>query len=190
MTFIFVLLLTPGLTHCFSVTAKQGMSFLVYVILMMKKFLWDISDPYCLINVTGGKTSPQLFFCTIPGCAADVAYVFCNEKRLFSRTRIADCTGPPPPNTLCQHDGRAFVSTDRDGACEFEGEDRFIDTTKCTGISFCFLKPLMYCTLSHSCNHSHHSWNFIFWFDGPQSNRFHRVSSHALQCPWPNWSLE
>nr|XP_020482700.1 uncharacterized protein LOC109977258 isoform X2 [Labrus bergylta] len=30
--------------------------------------------------------------------------------------------GFPPINSVCKHDGRAFVSTYTDGSCEFEGE--------------------------------------------------------------------
>ncbi|XP_042344990.1 uncharacterized protein LOC121945051 isoform X2 [Plectropomus leopardus] len=65
------------------------------------------------------------------GCATDVTHVFCNNELVFNNSHIAQCTGPPPPNTVCQNDGRAFVSTDTDGDCEFEGDAR-IETLKCT----------------------------------------------------------
>ncbi|XP_044053293.1 uncharacterized protein LOC122876716 isoform X2 [Siniperca chuatsi] len=100
---ISLLLCAPVLAQCFPVAASQG-----------------------------GNSSVQLFFCKIPGCAANVTCVYCNDKLLFTRhTHITSCTGPPSPNTVCQHDGRAFVSTNAD-ECEFEGTSGYIKTEKCT----------------------------------------------------------
>ncbi len=89
----------------------------------------------------------QLFFCKTPGCAAKVTKVFCNDELLTDHVDITDCTGAPPIDTVCQRDGRAFVSVDADGNCEFEGKAVYIQTEKCPGIYFNFLKPLIYCTL-------------------------------------------
>lgn len=82
----------------------------------------------------------QLFFCKIPGCAANVTKVFCNNELVIDRIDIADCTGAPPLMTVCQRDGRAFVSIDTDGDCEFEEKAGYIQTEKCTGIYFYFPK--------------------------------------------------
>ncbi|XP_070821271.1 uncharacterized protein [Chaetodon trifascialis] len=101
-TFIFLLLWALGLTHSFPVTARQG-----------------------------GNRSARLFFCVIQGCAANVTHAFCNDVRIFSGSHIANCAGPLTPNAVCQHDGRAFLSTDTDGDCEFEGKVNSIDTKKC-----------------------------------------------------------
>lgn len=96
-----------------------------------------------LYLVIGGNRTVQLFFCKIPGCAANVINVFCNDKLLFSHTHTTNCMGPPQPGAVCQHDGRAYVSIDTDGDCEFEGKDGYIETQKYTGIYFFFLKPLI-----------------------------------------------
>nr|XP_020450156.1 uncharacterized protein LOC109956977 [Monopterus albus]XP_020450157.1 uncharacterized protein LOC109956977 [Monopterus albus] len=101
MTFIFLLVFAPALACALPTTASQG-----------------------------GKTSVQTFFCKDPGCADNITKVFCNDKRLTDR-QMADCTGPPPPNTVCQRDGRAFVSTDAHGKCEFEGVSFFLPTGDC-----------------------------------------------------------
>lgn len=77
----------------------------------------------------------QVFYCKDSGCASNVTQVFCNDNLLFSHALIADCTGLPQPNTVCQHDGQAFVSIDTPGSCDFEG-DSYIKTEKCTGIYF------------------------------------------------------
>ncbi|XP_068559889.1 uncharacterized protein [Cebidichthys violaceus] len=103
VTVLFLPLFAAGLAQCFPDTASQG-----------------------------GNRSAQLFFCSIPGCADDVTSIFCNEVQLLVHSFIANCTGPPPPNTACQHDGRAFVSIDTDGDCEFEGKSSYIETKKCT----------------------------------------------------------
>ncbi|XP_045891088.1 uncharacterized protein LOC123960414 isoform X2 [Micropterus dolomieu] len=80
----------------------------------------------------GGHTTWQVFFCQNPGCAANVTCVYCNDELLHSHTPIADCSGHPPPSTVCQHDGRAFVSTDANADCEFEGISGYMKTEKCT----------------------------------------------------------
>lgn len=82
-----------------------------------------------------------MFFCKAQGCAANVTNVFCNDKEVKQDPPIQPCKGLPPPNTVCQYDGRAFVSNDSDGNCEFEGADSYIETSKCTGIHFSFPKP-------------------------------------------------
>ncbi|XP_042277201.1 uncharacterized protein LOC121903874 [Thunnus maccoyii] len=103
---LFLLLCAPTLTQCFPVTAAQG-----------------------------GHDPVQLFFCKTPGCATDVTRVFCNDKLVFSNTDIISCTGPPPPNTVCQHNGRAFISRDTHGVCEFEGADDYMETKECPDLS-------------------------------------------------------
>lgn len=97
-----------------------------------------------MLCVTGGNGSVNISFCKIPGCAANVTKVFCNDKLLFNSGGIKKCTGPPPPRSVCQHDGRAFVSTDADAVCEFEGKDGYIETGKCKGIYFYFQNPCKY----------------------------------------------
>ncbi|XP_078105823.1 uncharacterized protein LOC144517611 [Sander vitreus] len=73
-----------------------------------------------------------VFSCKNPGCATNVTCVFCNDNLIWRHSHIANCTGPPPPNTVCQQEGRAFVSIDTHGDCEFEGKDGYIRTEKCT----------------------------------------------------------
>ena len=87
-----------------------------------------------VLCVAGGKGFPQEFYCEAPDCAARVKSVFCNDKQLLSGDRIQECAGPPPPDSVCQHQGRAFVSTVSGAECEFEGTDSYIKTKKCTGI--------------------------------------------------------
>ncbi|XP_049907266.1 uncharacterized protein LOC126394486 isoform X2 [Epinephelus moara] len=102
--FIFLLLRAAELIQCFPVTASQG-----------------------------GNQSVQVFFCKDPGCAANVTHIFCSDKSVnFSHTHITECSGPPPPNNVCQHDGRAFVSKDTAGSCDFEDQNNicaFISAT-------------------------------------------------------------
>ncbi|XP_026199551.1 uncharacterized protein LOC113150984 [Anabas testudineus] len=86
---------------------------------------------WCFPVTAGGSSVLQVFYCKSSGCAFNVTQVFCNDELLFSETQIADCTGLPPPNTVCQHGGRAFVSIDTPGSCDFEGAS-YIKTTKCT----------------------------------------------------------
>lgn len=87
-----------------------------------------------LFDVTAGNRPSQLFFCKTPGCAAEVTAVFCNEELLLYNSSIANCKGPPPPGTVCQHNGLAFVAINTIGVCDFEGEVRPIQTEKCKGI--------------------------------------------------------
>ncbi|XP_037632911.1 uncharacterized protein LOC119492491 [Sebastes umbrosus] len=102
LTFI-LLLFAAGLTQCFPVTTSPG-----------------------------GKSYRNLFYCKNPGCAANVTIVFCNDLPVPTHTHITNCAGPPPPNTVCQHDRRAYVSIDTDADCEFEGKGGYIMTEKCT----------------------------------------------------------
>ncbi|XP_028434760.1 uncharacterized protein LOC114556103 isoform X2 [Perca flavescens] len=103
LTFIFLLLCAAELIQGFPVTASQG-----------------------------GNQSVWLFFCKDPGCATNVTCVFCNDNLIWRHNHIANCTGTPPLNTVCQHGGRAFVSIDTHGECEFEGKGSYIRTAKCT----------------------------------------------------------
>lgn len=58
--------------------------------------------------------------------------VFCNDTSLLDpHTVTKECEGLPPLNTVCKHDGRAFVSTHKGESCEFEGNGNHITTTKC-----------------------------------------------------------
>ncbi|XP_010784850.1 uncharacterized protein [Notothenia coriiceps] len=100
---IFMLFWAAGLMQCFPATASQG-----------------------------GNSLEKLFFCMDPRCAKNVITIFCDDK-LVSFDQIADCksAGPPPPRTVCQHDGRAFVFTDTSGRCEFEAESRDLKTGNC-----------------------------------------------------------
>ncbi|KAK9522663.1 hypothetical protein VZT92_019112 [Zoarces viviparus] len=104
VTLLFLLLFAAVLAQCFPVTASQG-----------------------------GNRSARLFFCNVSGCADDVTSVYCTDDvDLLTHTRITDCTGPPQPNTVCRHDGRAFVSSDTHGYCDFEGKSGYIVAEKCT----------------------------------------------------------
>ncbi|XP_042277203.1 uncharacterized protein LOC121903875 isoform X2 [Thunnus maccoyii] len=103
---LFLLLCVPTLTQCFPVTAAQG-----------------------------GQNHMQLFFCETPGCATDVTRVFCNDKLVFNNTDIISCTDLPPPNTVCQHNGRAFISRDIASVCEFERANGYMETKECTDLS-------------------------------------------------------
>lgn len=96
-----------------------------------------------LHNVTGGNTSIQVFYCKVPGCAANVTKVCCKDEFLFIQPPMADCSGPPQPKTVCQRDGHAFVSIDTLGSCEFE-RDAYIETEKCTGIGLLFFLKSFY----------------------------------------------
>lgn len=99
-----------------------------------------------LHDITGGRGFKLLFFCEPPGCAANVEVVYCNDKNVFAvlNETIKDCSGFPPPNTVCQRDGRAFVSTNSDGQCDFEGLNYSITTIKCEGIQYYFSIFLSY----------------------------------------------
>lgn len=100
---IFMLFLAAGLMQCFPATASQG-----------------------------GNSLAKLFFCMYPGCAKNVTTIFCDDEPV-SFDHIADCrpAGPPPPQTVCQHDGRAFVFTNTSGLCDFEVISRHIKTGNC-----------------------------------------------------------
>ncbi|GLD68044.1 uncharacterized protein AKAME5_001936300 [Lates japonicus] len=57
----------------------------------------------CLPVTAGGNRSANISFCKIPGCAANVTKVFCNDKLLFNGGDTVKCTGPPPPQTPADH---------------------------------------------------------------------------------------
>ncbi|KAG7243978.1 hypothetical protein INR49_006136 [Caranx melampygus] len=82
---------------------------------------------------TGGHVSMS-YYCKNPGCAADVTKVFCHDDDpVFDNGPIPDCAGHlPAPNSVCQHHGRAFVTTDRAEQCDFEGKEGHIDSEECT----------------------------------------------------------
>ncbi|KAK5910112.1 hypothetical protein CesoFtcFv8_003980 [Champsocephalus esox] len=100
---IFMLFLAAGLMQCFLATASQG-----------------------------GNSLAKLFFCMDPGCAKNVTTIFCDDEQV-PFDHIADCrpSGPPPPQTVCQHDGRAFVFTNTSRRCDFEVISRAIKTRNC-----------------------------------------------------------
>ncbi|KAI9521569.1 hypothetical protein NQZ68_003723 [Dissostichus eleginoides] len=100
---IFMLFWAAGLMQCFPATASQG-----------------------------GNSLAKLFFCMDPGCAKNVTTIFCDDEPV-SFDHISDCrpAGPPPPQTVCQHEGRAFVFTNTSGQCEFEVKSRDIRTGNC-----------------------------------------------------------
>lgn len=87
-----------------------------------------------------------IFYCKIPGCATNVTDIFCNDKQIPYQTPFAVCTGPPSRNTVCQLNGRSFVSTNANGNCEFEGKDGHIPTQKCTG-SYCYFFTSNHCSV-------------------------------------------
>lgn len=143
LTIVSLLLFALAPVLCSELTASQGISSLVNTTQDKKKLsvyvtyfnaiLYDVAD--------GG-----IFYCKIPGCAANVTDIFCNEKQLPIRAPLVDCTGPPPRNTVCQYNGRAFVFNNAHGDCDFEGKDGYIQTQKCTGIYFpLFISSHMFC---------------------------------------------
>lgn len=89
-----------------------------------------------LHDFTGAKDSLELFYCNFAGCAANVVKVFCNDT-LLQHDLLPDCSGSPLPHKVCQHDGRAYVSTPVGTKCEFEEESKYISTEKCTGNFTC-----------------------------------------------------
>ncbi|XP_054905088.1 uncharacterized protein LOC129372088 [Poeciliopsis prolifica] len=90
-------------------------------------------DATSLPVTTGVKDSLELFYCTSAGCAANVTKVFCNDD-LLQHDHFPDCSRSPPPYKVCQHDGRAYVSTPVGTKCEFEEESAYIPTKKCTDV--------------------------------------------------------
>ncbi|KAG7242497.1 hypothetical protein INR49_006248 [Caranx melampygus] len=84
-------------------------------------------------NMISGNVSMS-YYCKNPGCAADVTEVFCHDDDpVFDNGPIPDCAGHlPAPNSVCQHHGRAFVTTDRAEQCDFEGKEGHIDSEECT----------------------------------------------------------
>ncbi|XP_043967901.1 uncharacterized protein LOC122828421 isoform X2 [Gambusia affinis] len=95
--------------------------------------LLAFGDATSLPVTTGAKDSPELFYCTSVGCAADVIKVFCNDT-LLQHDLLPDCSGSPLLHKVCQHDGRAYVSTPVGTKCEFEKESDYIPTKKCTDV--------------------------------------------------------
>ncbi|KAL3975919.1 sorting nexin-14 [Sarotherodon galilaeus] len=78
----------------------------------------------------------NVYYCETEGCVNDVKRVFCEDVELLCNKEISNCSyGPLPPNTICQHRGRLFVSTFLN-SCEFEGDTGYIDTKTCTDCSF------------------------------------------------------
>ncbi|XP_047236672.1 uncharacterized protein LOC124877477 isoform X2 [Girardinichthys multiradiatus] len=82
---------------------------------------------------TGARGSLTHFYCKPPGCAANVARVFCDDK-YFERGPLPDCSGPPQLYTVCQLNGRALVSSPAGSSCEFEEDGAYILTQRCTDI--------------------------------------------------------
>lgn len=97
------------------------------------------------------NSSEWIYYCETPGCGNNVTDIFCDDLRLPFHHLFEECTGPPPVNTACLHNGRIFVSNNEAQICELEGDDGYIATKKCTGILFCSLKPFMSELLN--CNH-------------------------------------
>ncbi|XP_008279684.1 uncharacterized protein LOC103357072 [Stegastes partitus] len=85
----------------------------------------------CLPVPAGGNGPVQTFYCKPKGCAENVTQVFCEDEPLLNSSNIPNCSGPPQLNSVCQHDGRAFVSTSMNGDCDFEA-DKEIPKGKCT----------------------------------------------------------
>lgn len=88
-----------------------------------------------LCGVTGGNGT-NVYYCDTENCVNDVKLVYCEDVKLlgFKLSEISNCSyGPLPPNTICQHRGRLFVSTFLK-SCEFEGDTGYIETKNCTGI--------------------------------------------------------
>ncbi|XP_051807010.1 uncharacterized protein LOC127534824 isoform X1 [Acanthochromis polyacanthus] len=78
----------------------------------------------------------RMFYCE--GCAPNVTKVFCNDENLLDHSHIPNCSGPPQPNSVCQHNGSVFASTNTSGVCEFEGENH-IETKECRDFNICFI---------------------------------------------------
>lgn len=78
----------------------------------------------------------NVYYCDTEDCVNDVKRVYCEDVKLqgFKLSEISNCShGPLPPNTICQHRGRLFVSTSLK-SCDFEGDTGYIETKTCTGI--------------------------------------------------------
>lgn len=98
---------------------------------LLKAHLWCFMDKLC--GVIGGN-GVRGFYCETEGCVNDVKRVYCEDVELLGNKEISNCSHSPlPPNTICQHRGRLFVSTSLK-SCEFEGVTGYIETKNCTGI--------------------------------------------------------
>lgn len=89
----------------------------------------------------------KVFYCNVSGCAANVTDLFCNDEPVPFHRPLPHCKGTPLNSTVCQHDGRAFVSYDGNNGCQFEGLIGYIATAKCPGIFklFKILQPNFSC---------------------------------------------
>lgn len=98
---------------------------------LLKAHLWCFMDKLC--GVIGGN-GVRGFYCETEGCVNDVKRVYCEDVELLGNKEISNCShGPLPPNTICQHRGRLFVSTSLK-SCDFESVTGYIETKNCTGI--------------------------------------------------------
>lgn len=88
---------------------------------------------FSLYNSTGGNSSLDVIYCKAAGCAANVSKVFCQDKCVFENKDVPDCRGRPSLHSVCQKDGRAFVSAPKATSCEFESKNSYITTIRCTG---------------------------------------------------------
>lgn len=133
MTIVPVLLFAQNLI----IKTSQGESLWVSKILLNKKRLkYGRYFNVLLFDFYSDESrAVKVFYCKISGCAANVTDLFCNDERVPFHRPLARCTGTPLNSTVCQHDGRAFISFDGSGVCQFEGElIGYIDTAKCPGI--------------------------------------------------------
>ncbi|KAM4745163.1 uncharacterized protein FYW61_010928 isoform 1-T3 [Anableps anableps] len=111
--------------RCF--TLSSGTTFVMQVksIFLLSAFAHTPSPP-----VTTGAGGPmQLFYCKPAGCVVNVTRVFCDDRLL--QLELPNCSGSPLVHTVCQHNGRAFVSSPAGTTCEFEEESRMILTGRC-----------------------------------------------------------
>ncbi|CAB1438429.1 unnamed protein product [Pleuronectes platessa] len=111
-------------------TLTSNMNIQIFTVLL-SQFISELVQ--CFPAAAGGKGVKQ-FYCEDPDCAAHVARVFCDNVLVSFAAPIEECAGNLPPDSVCQHQGRAFVSTVSGGTCDFEGTDVYIKTKKCTDL--------------------------------------------------------
>lgn len=119
------------------IKTSQGKSLWVSKILLNKKRpkYGRYFDALLFDFYSDGSHAVKVFYCKISGCVANVTDVFCKDEPVPVHRPLPNCTGTPLNNTVCQHDGRVFISYDGNGDCEFEGKlIGYIDTAKCPGI--------------------------------------------------------